>query len=117
MRVGHEIALGHLDQAVHAYKRWLVGMGDDTTRALNLARELQDPAARGTAIQKMVERNDMHSAVAFARWLGGDDAAIQLLERKPSAGRGPTPGMLMAVILGPRLRANARIRALGRALE
>jgi serine/threonine-protein kinase len=112
VKVGHELALGHLDQAVLAYQRWLVGMGDDTTRVMNLERELRDPAQRGAAIQQMVQRNDMHSAVAFTRWLSGDDAALALLERKPSAGRGPTPSMVMIAILGPRLRANPRFRAL-----
>ncbi|MEO8620032.1 MAG: protein kinase [bacterium] len=112
VKVGHELALGHLDQAVVAYRRWLVGMHDDTTLALNLERELRDPATRDGAIQKMVSRHDMHSAVAFARWLSGDDAAIALLERTPSAGRGPTPDGLLNAILGPRLRANARIRVL-----
>src|SRR5512133_3144372 len=42
----------------------------------------------------------------------GDDAAIAVLERKTSFGRGPTPSQLMGVILGPRLRDNARYRAL-----
>ena len=111
MKVGHELALGHLDQAVIAYRRWLVGMGDDTTHVLNLERELANPATRTAAIQKMVDRNDMHSAVAFTRWLVGDDAALALLERKPSAGRGPTPRSLLYVILGKRLRATARYRA------
>jgi hypothetical protein len=41
----------------------------------------------------------MHTAVALARWLSGDDAAIALLERKPSFGRGPTPGLLMGGFL------------------
>jgi TolB-like protein len=112
LRVGHELALGHVDSAVFAYRRWLVGMGDDTTRAANLERELQQPVTRDAAIQRMVQANDMHSAVAFTRWLSGDDAVVALLERKPSSGRGPTPSMLMSAILGPRLRANPRIRAL-----
>ncbi|MEO7101764.1 MAG: protein kinase [Gemmatimonadaceae bacterium] len=112
LNVGHELALGHLDKAVFAYKRWLVGMGDDTTRAVNLERELRDTATRGPAIHKMVQAHDMHAAVAFTRWLVGDDSVIALIERKPSAGRGPTPVELMGAILGPRLRANAKIRAL-----
>ncbi|MEO8334791.1 MAG: protein kinase [bacterium] len=112
MKIGHELGLGHVDQAVFAYTRWLVGMGDDTTRILNLERDLKDPVMRGAAIQKMVDRNDMHSAVAFTRWLVGDDAALALLERKPSAGRGPTPTSLLYTVLGPRLRSTARYRAL-----
>ena len=91
LNVGHELALGHVDRAVFAYGRWLVGMRSDTTAVLGLERELEKPATRAAAILHMVERNDMHAAVAFARWLSGDDAAIALLERKPSAGRGPTP--------------------------
>ena len=112
LKIGHELALGHVDQAVFAYRRWLVGMGDDTTRAANLERELQDSTKRSAAIQKMVQARDMHSAVAFTRWLSGDDAVIALLERTPSVGRGPTPGGILYMILGPRLRANPRIRAL-----
>ena len=112
LKVGHDLALGHTDQAVHAYRRWLVGMRDDTTRAANLERELAEPTTRGAAIQRMVQANDMHSAVAFARWLSGDDAAIALLERKPSVGRGPTSFGLLIGIMGPRLRANPRVRAL-----
>jgi hypothetical protein len=110
--INHELALGHVDRAVFAYRRWLVGMGDDTARVVNLEREIRDPATRGAAIQKMVDRNDMHTAVAFARWLSGDDSAIAVLERKPYYGRGPTPSALMSVILGPRLRANPRMIAL-----
>ncbi|MEO7083557.1 MAG: hypothetical protein ABI085_04525 [Gemmatimonadaceae bacterium] len=112
LNVNHELALGHVDQAVHAYRRWLVGMHDDTLRVVGLEQQLRDPSTRAAAIQKMAERNDMHSAVAFARWLSGDDQAIAVLERKPSAGRGPTPRNLMYAILGPRLRANPKIRAL-----
>ena len=54
----------------------------------------------------------MHTAVAFARWLSGDDSAIAVLERKPYYGRGPTPNGLMNAILGPRIRANQRMIAL-----
>jgi tetratricopeptide (TPR) repeat protein len=112
LKIGHELGLGHVDQAVFAYKRWLVGMRDDTTHIQNLERELKDPVTRGAAIQKMVERNDVHSAVAFTRWLNGDDAVLDLLERKPSAGRGPTLTGLLFAVLGPRIRSSARYRAL-----
>ncbi|MEP6832290.1 MAG: protein kinase [Gemmatimonas sp.] len=112
LKVGHEMALGSLEQAVFAYRRWLVGMGDDTVQVANLEAELQNAATRNAAIQKMVARNDMHAAVAFTRWLSGDEAVVQLLERKPSAGRGPTPTALMLGILGPRLRENARVRVI-----
>jgi eukaryotic-like serine/threonine-protein kinase len=112
LNINHELALGHVDRAVLAYKRWLVGMGDDSTGVVNLQRELENPATRGGAIQEMVRRKDMHTAVAFARWLSGDDSAIALLERTPYYGRGPTPSLLMAAILGPRLRASPRMIAL-----
>ena len=111
-KIGHELALGHVDLAVFAYRRWLHGMGGDTTRTVNLETDLKNPAKRGAAIQKIVEANDMFPAVAFTRWLIGDDAAITLLERKDSAGRGATPGAILNGILGPRIRANPRFRAL-----
>jgi hypothetical protein len=112
MKVGHELALGHVNQAVVAYKRWLVGMGDDTTRVRNLERDLKDPVARGAAITRMVQRNDMHSAVAFTRWLVSEDAVLDLLEHKPSAGRGPTPTLLLYAVVGPHIRSTSRYRAL-----
>ena len=111
-KIGHELALGHVDLAVFAYKRWLHGMGDDTTRVLNLESDLKNPAKRGAVIQKMVQADDVVPAVAFTRWLMGDDATIALLETKVSSGRGPTPGAILYGILGPRLRANPRFRAL-----
>jgi len=40
------------------------------------------------------------------------DSGEAQLERKTSAGRGPTPGAILNGILGPRLRANPRMRAL-----
>ncbi|MEP6764711.1 MAG: protein kinase [Gemmatimonadaceae bacterium] len=111
-KIGHEMALGHVDQAVFAYKRWLIGMHDDTTRALNLERDLRDSTRRSAAIKKMVKSRDMIPAVAFTRWLSGDDAVIALLTRNPTTGRGPTPFLIMYGMLGPRLRANPQVQTL-----
>ena len=30
-KIGHELALGHVEQAVFAYRRWLHGVAGDTT--------------------------------------------------------------------------------------
>ena len=87
-------------------------MGNDTTGIGTLEERLRNPATRAAAIESVARSGGTGPAVAFARWLSGDEAAISLLERMQSAGRGPTPGALLWAILGPRLRANARIRAL-----
>jgi len=108
-KVGHELALGRVDEAVLAYKRWLTGMGDDTVRASRLAQELRDPASRSRAIERMVQAGDVHSAVAFTRWQSGDDAVIALLGRMSSIGRGPTPWLLLNGVLGPKLRSDPRV--------
>ena len=112
MKVGHELALGRVDRAVTAYRQWVGGIGGDTARTLQLEQELLDPARRGDAIRKMAQSGHVFAALAFARWLSGDEAAIALLQRLASPGSGPTPGALVNGILGPRLRANARVRAL-----
>ncbi|MEO7367664.1 MAG: protein kinase, partial [Gemmatimonadaceae bacterium] len=111
-KVGHELALGHIDEAVLAYKRWLTGMGDDTVRVSRLAQELRNPVSRSRAIAQMVQAGDVHSAVAFTRWQTGDDAVIALLTRISSIGRGPTPWLLLKGILGPKLRSDPRVQPL-----
>ena len=111
-KVGHELALGHLDEAAAAYHRWMVGMGEDSATASRLERGLRDPATRDSAIDELVRARDVHAAIAFTRWLRGDDATVALLERIASSGRGPTSTLILYTILGPRLRANPRIQAL-----
>ena len=58
--------------------------------------------------------SEMHTrrADATTRWLAGDYAVVALLERVSSIGRGPTPGGLPQIILGPRLRSVPRVRQL-----
>ena len=111
-KVGHELALGRVDEAAAAYRRWLVGMGQDTTGASRLEHALLDPASRGRAIDAMVRARDVHAGVAFTRWLRGDNATVALLQQVASSGRGPTSTRVLYTILGPRLRANPRVQAL-----
>lgn len=116
-KINHELAIQRVDSAVFAYKRWLVGMEDDTVRAANLEIDLKDSTRRAAAIRKMVDANDMNPAVAFTRWLIGEEAVVALLERKTTTGRGPTPYTIMLGILGPRLRGNARVGAISEKLK
>ncbi|MEO5588804.1 MAG: protein kinase [Gemmatimonadaceae bacterium] len=111
-KIGHDLALGDVDEAVRSYKRWLTGMGDDTVRVSRLAQELRNPASRSRAIEQMVQVGDVHSAIAFTRWQTGDDAVIALLGRMSSTGRGPTPGLILNGVLGPKLRSDPRVRSL-----
>ena len=69
--------------------------------------------ALGDSLSEMhTRRGDVHAAIAFTRWLAGDYAVVALLERMSSIGRGPTPGGLPQIILGPRLRSVPRVRQL-----
>ena len=111
-KIGHEMALGNVSQAVFAYKRWLIGAGADTLRAATLEQDLKDSTKRVGAIERMVKTRDMIPAIAFTRWLIGEEAVIALLQRHTTLGRGPTPLLIMYGMLGPKLRADPRFRAL-----
>jgi serine/threonine-protein kinase len=110
--VGHELALGHLDEALTAFEksRGWAGLGMTSTR---IVRQLRDPASRAAAVDAMARAENPVPAVAFFRWLRGDDATLSMLERVVASGRdGGGRAMYMYAFLGPKLRADPRFLAL-----
>ena len=136
--VGHELALGHLDEAAAAYRRWLVGeAGLPGAAAAEIERRLRDPAARAAMVEELRQNalgpaksragapraaagassvlrddGDAHAAIAYTRWLRGEEATVALLQDLAAAGRGPGSTLILYSFLGSRLRANPRVQAL-----
>ena len=110
--VGHELALGRVDSAAIAYRRYHAGFLGDSAGAARRERAIRDPAARAALINEMVASNDLIAALAIARWLRDDAAVLGVLKAAHDPGRGPTPWLGVLVTLGPTLRADARVLAL-----
>ena len=120
-RVGHELALGHMDEAAAAYRRWLVGEGGvDSAAAAQIERRLRDPATRAAMVEELRQNGttatapaaastDAHAAIAYVRWLRGEEATVALLREIASSGRGPDSTLMLYGFLGPRLRADPRV--------
>ena len=77
-----------------------------------MERGLRDPATRDATIDAMLRAKDVGAAIAFTRWLRGDDATVALLMRIDNVGRGPSPRLGLYTMLGPKLRADPRVRAI-----
>ena len=107
----HHLALGHVDSAATAVRRYVTGFTGDSAGAARMERGLRDPATRDATVAAMAKTEDLAAAVAFTRWLHGDEAVVALLARLDGFGRGPTPGLGMIGALGPKLRADPRVRA------
>ena len=107
----HELALGHIDSAAIAARRYLAGGTGDTAAAARMERGLRDPATRDGTIDVMVKTRDIAGAIAWTRWLHGDEATVALLAKVDGFGRGPTPTLGLLIALGPKLRADPRVRA------
>jgi tetratricopeptide (TPR) repeat protein len=115
--VGHELALGHMAKAAEAYRRYVVGeFGTDSAAAARIERGLDDPAARMAMIDEIRRSGDWLAPVAYSRWLRGDEATIAVLEHLDGALKGPSATLGLYAHLGPRLRADPRVRALVRRL-
>ena len=134
-RVGHELALGHPDEAAAAYRRWLTGeAGVDANAAADVERRLRDPATRDAMVDELLrnamgrapgpvatgassvvrEDGDLHATVAYVRRLRGEEAAVKLLQEYAAAGHGLGSTLILYGFLGPRLRADPRVQALSR---
>ncbi len=110
--VGHELALGHLDQALAAFEKSRAWPNLDTT-STRIFGQLRNPATRAAALDAMARVENPVPAVAFFRWLRGDDATLSMLERVVAAGHnGGGSSMNMYIFLGPKLRASPRFLAL-----
>ena len=110
--IGHELALGRLEPALAALRTLARGMHVDSATVGRLERGLRDPATRGTAADELARRIAPVPAIAFARWFEGEEAAFARMERVPTNKHGPNNPLGLYTALGPKLRANARVRAL-----
>ena len=106
----HHLALGHVDSATMAARRYLAGFTGDSAAAARVERGLLNPATRDATIDGMLKTKDVGVAIAFSRWLRGDEATVALLAKADGVGRGPTPRLGVLGVLGPKLRADPRVR-------
>jgi serine/threonine-protein kinase len=109
--IGQHLALGHVDSAAAALRRYHAGITGDTAGAVRRERMLRDPASRAALIEELMTTKDYWIAIGIARWLRDDDAVVALLKRMHEVGRGPTPWIGVLTMLGPKMRADARVRA------
>ncbi len=111
-KVGHELALGQVDEAITAFEKSFGWPSIDTT-ASRLVRGLRNPSTRAATIDAMARAPNPVFAVPFFRWLRGDDATLAMLEAVVASGRGGgSSALTMYIMLGPKLRSNPRFLAL-----
>ena len=114
-RVGHELALGHVDSAAASFRRVQRSQGVDSATAARTERGLVDPATRDATVDALIRAEDLsahHAAVAFARWTRDTATVYRVLERMAGQGTGSTPILMVYSMLGPNLRADPRVQAL-----
>ena len=114
-RVGHDLALGHVDSAAASFRRVQRFQGVDSATAARTERGLVDPATRNATVDALIRGDDLHAhhaAVAFARWTRDDATVYRVLERMAGQGTGSTPVVTVYSMLGPKLRADPRVQAL-----
>ena len=106
-RVGHELGLGNVDEAITAFEKSR-GWPHIDTNATRIARGLRDPATRSATMDQLARAQDPLPAISFFRWLRGDDATLRMLEAAAAAGHRTGSAMYMYMLLGPKLRADPR---------
>jgi TolB-like protein/Tfp pilus assembly protein PilF len=107
----HELLSGDYAQAAADYRGYLVVTGGDSSHAALMERRIRDPALRAEALREAAG-TWANFAVAIHRVLDGEGAMLAYLEKlvdDPLRERMYSPSMHS--ILGPRLRADPRIRA------
>ncbi len=109
--VGHQLALGKVDEAITAFERSRGWPRIDST-STRITRGLRDPATRAATIDALGRADNPVLAIPFFRWLRGDEATLRMLEAAAAAGRSTGSAMNMYLMLGPKLRANPRLLAL-----
>jgi tetratricopeptide (TPR) repeat protein len=107
----HQLALGNVDDAITAFEKSRGWPHIDTASA-RIVRGLRDPATRAATIDAMGHAENPVAAIAFFRWLRGDDATLRMLEAAAAAGRTTGSAMNMYFSLGPKLRADPRVLAI-----
>ena len=111
--MGHELGLGRIDEAAAVVGRLLRHEGADSAEAVRVESGLKNPASRSAMVDEIIRTNPVKAALPFSRWLRGDDATVALLERMGGSGRAPGWSPLLTfTVMGPRLRAHPRVKAL-----
>jgi predicted TPR repeat methyltransferase len=109
--VGHQLALGKMDDAITAFEKSR-GWPKTDSSAARIARGLRDPATRAATIDAMGRVQDPVMAIAFFRRLRGDDATLRMLEAAAAAGHTSGSALNMYIMLGPKLRGDPRFLAI-----
>ena len=108
----HELLSGDYAQAAADYRGYVVATGGDTAHAAALERRIREPASRSQALRELAGAW-VNFAVAIHRVLEGEGAMQAYLEKlvdDPRRKEMYSPNMHS--ILGPRLRADPRIRSI-----
>ena len=108
--VGHQLALGKVNEAITAFDRSRGWPYTDTTLT-PIIRALRNPATRAAAIDELARAENPLSAIPFFRWLRGDEATLRMLEAAAAAGHSTGSAMNTYIFLGPKLRVNPRFLA------
>ena len=107
----HELLSGDYTQAAADYRGYLVATGGDSSHAALMERRIRDPALRTEALREAAG-TWVNFAVAIHRVLDGEGAVLAYLQKLvDDPWRKDMYGPSMHSILGPRLRADPRIRA------
>jgi TolB-like protein/Tfp pilus assembly protein PilF len=107
----HELLSANYTQAAADYRAYLMATGGDSSHAAKMERRIRDPALRTEALREAAG-TWVNFAVAIHRVLDGEGAVLAYLEKlldDPRRKEMYSPNMHS--ILGPRLRADPRIRA------
>jgi serine/threonine protein kinase/tetratricopeptide (TPR) repeat protein len=122
MRFANALALGQLDQAAVALRSCLNGHGflvnsRHPPEMIRLAEEWNDPSLRKRATDAIIRTGEALQAIALARWLRGDSAAVETVEAAARDGRLANVSYRLAIyaVLGPKLRIEPRVEAALRA--
>jgi serine/threonine-protein kinase len=106
----HELLSGDYSQAAADYRGFLVAIGGDSAQAALMERRIRDPALRTEALREAAG-TWMNFDVAIHRVLEGDGAMLAYLEKLvDDPRRKEMYSASMHSTLGPRLRADPRIR-------
>jgi serine/threonine-protein kinase len=107
----HALLSGDYAQAAADYRGFLVATGGDSAHAALMERRIRDPALRTAALRE-ASASWVNFDLAIHRVLDGEGALLGYLEKlvdDPRRKEMYSPSMF--TILGPRLRADPRIRA------
>ena len=111
--IGHELALGHLDQAMAAMAKVRTALGDDSASVARVERGLRDPGRRVATINGLAVAGRANEAILFARWMLGEEATLAVLDTLARRGRSVATTLVFYNALGPKLRGLPRVQALG----